>query len=224
MPPASSAVLDLTAGDLHHTWESKVHLRSLVQIGWTEADWTALMVEGLTAGAVDASTASARLVVRQWLLSPPPKFVAAVTPLTVRVTFAVHGRSTPGVLDAYAAGASERFVDAFLNGRHDRVGQEEPLDGWTCARAAHLREPAATGWALTGRLMQSSLLGRGLSLGVLARHIRLWVDRCGETAYLWVLAGFTMDEATAMLDGSVVTDEQLRVMVDLNGMALPAGI
>ena len=92
-----------------------------------------------------------------------------------------------------------------------------------------MTEAAATGWAFTGTgrtvpYEPSRSSAYAQEQLVLAR-ITAWTDRFGPDAYLHVLAGFTLDEAIALQDGgTTVTEQQLRVMIALTGVVLPAGI
>ncbi|MGV8846045.1 hypothetical protein [Tessaracoccus sp.] len=82
-----------------------------------------------------------------------------------------------------------------------------------------LSEPEAVGWAHTA-LFSTNRLRR-----LRRQYIRTWLDRFGPKAYLWVLAGYDLKEATSMQKaGDLVSEDQLRVMVALNGRTLPAGV
>ncbi|MGV8846067.1 MAG: hypothetical protein ACOH1Y_14280 [Propionicimonas sp.] len=180
------------------------------RMGWTPADWAALD---------DPATWPARVKMKyhgllgEWLRDPPPHFNTPVSPALVRDTFTAHPGWAALILNTYAAGASERFVNLYID-RHQGVN----FVGMAWAEAQHhdMSEPSATGWALTNHQ---------LGLPHHRQEISSWVRLFGPTAYLWPLAGYDLDEAIAMSDvGWPPADEQLRVMAILNGHTLPAGI
>ncbi|MGV8847010.1 hypothetical protein [Tessaracoccus sp.] len=171
--------------------------------------WVGVYPPGFT------SHSQAPLEISEWLENDEPFYAPGTTPALTqgRRIFTTHGVKARQVLDAYAAGASPRFVDAWLTPSPLQAGRATHADGaWQCATFMHLPEPEAVGWAYTDLLVHNEWA------------ITTWVDSLGPTSYLWVLAGFTLAEAAAMRDGGTVTDQQLRVMVALNGTSLPAGI
>ncbi|MGV8846047.1 MAG: hypothetical protein ACOH1Y_17930 [Propionicimonas sp.] len=196
----------------------------LARTGWTQADWDDLLDQGTWGETSDQVFKT----VRSWLRRPPVWFQAPVTPAQVREMTALYGAGVPSALNALADGASERFVAAVLG---NRLNVRTPTSAWEQCQDAHLSEPEAVGWAHTNHLNQINhhlhfSQPQQPSIVETARwSIPLWVAWFGPTAYLWVLAGFTQAEAVAIRDaGTVVTDDQLRVMAALNGAALPAGI
>ena len=187
------------------------------RIGWSTRDWDDLY-DFLTASPQLAAGAT---VLASWLRHPPAVFVAALTPDQVRDVFARHGKRAGQVLRAMAAGASERFVVAFSGPPWNAMIAPTAVNAWRDAVVVlGLTEKQATGWAATGWL-QAPAKTQEESAGL----ILVWTDRFGSSAYLWPLAGFTLDEATAMRDHkSSPTQDQLRVMVALNGHILPDGV
>ncbi|MGV8846048.1 MAG: hypothetical protein ACOH1Y_17925 [Propionicimonas sp.] len=179
------------------------------RMGWTTADWLTL--------------SSRCLSLRGWLQFPPETFHQNVSPGLALELDTLYGARAPMVLNALAAGASTRFVATILGDRPQPI-PASPQVVWRWAQRAGLDEPGACGWAHT------DLLNRKSSSPVTEKRAMLalipqWVDRFGPKAYLWVLAGFTLAEATAMQEAeTVVTEDQLRVMAALNGVSLPAGI
>ncbi|MGV8910654.1 MAG: hypothetical protein ACOH1Y_16885, partial [Propionicimonas sp.] len=150
--------------------------------GWTAEDWDEVYDMGA------AFPAPHQRYLQRWLLHPPEQFVVLVTPQQVRGAFAVYGPMVTGALDAFAAGASDRFVAAFA--AHQEHLVDLTRSTWLTLVSMGLSEPAATGWALT--------LGPGSSLAASMARLARWVGSFGETAYLWVLAGFTLEEATKL--------------------------
>ncbi|MGV8910658.1 MAG: hypothetical protein ACOH1Y_16905 [Propionicimonas sp.] len=117
------------------------------------------------------------------------------------------------------------------------VRVEDPEAAWAFACQVGLSEPEAVGWALTGYLHGPPGPRRRLDDGAYlacarahysarkASQIGKWTRLFGPAAYLWPLAGFTLDEATEMWEaGNAPTEGQLRVMAALAGPALPAGV
>ncbi|MGV8910944.1 MAG: hypothetical protein ACOH1Y_18390 [Propionicimonas sp.] len=185
------------------------------RIGWAEADWDALDDVGTWAGV----NVDRHLCVRRWLRDAPERFEVPVSPAVARETFAVYGQRTPQVLNALAGGATARFVDAYLT-----LWGADVDTAWTFACQVGLAEPEAVGWAHTDRLVISKWVGKQPHI-LRGSAIRPWLDRFGPVSYLWVLAGFTLDETAAMVEGgATVSEGQLRVMAALNGVSLPAGI
>ncbi|MGV8910152.1 MAG: hypothetical protein ACOH1Y_14320 [Propionicimonas sp.] len=177
------------------------------RMGWTAADWDDLDNPNNFTGF--ALVHHWRL--REWLRDPPAPFRVPVSAATVRETFALYGHVTWEVLQVYAAGASARFVAAHLSCH--RAGLLAVA--WDEAQENALSERAATGWALT-----SHLVAHRWGVGV-----DRWAFRFGEAAYLWVLAGYTFEEARDMRTaGTMPGEDQLRVMAALNGKTLPPGI
>ncbi|MGV8847004.1 MAG: hypothetical protein ACOH1Y_18350 [Propionicimonas sp.] len=128
-----------------------------------------------------------------------------------------HGSDAEAVLNAYADAASNRFVDAYLS--HSQLWLDTSASvshAWTVTTTTlHLPEVEAVGWAYT------DVLGAYFPYAV----ITAWTNAFGPAAYLWVLAGYDLAEAVALRDtGTVITEDQLRVMVALAGVILPAGI
>ncbi|MGV8910143.1 MAG: hypothetical protein ACOH1Y_14275 [Propionicimonas sp.] len=153
--------------------------------------------------------------VRHWLRTQHEPLPATITPDLIRDTYQVWGRQARTVLNAYVAGASPRFVAAYISCGHDEAHVRR---AWELTQDAGLDEPAATGWALTGQLKV-----RGAQTTV--EVITAWVTLFGPAAYLCVLAGYDLGEAAAIHDaGELVTEDQLRVMAALNGVVLPEGI
>ncbi|MGV8846054.1 MAG: hypothetical protein ACOH1Y_16925 [Propionicimonas sp.] len=190
-------------------------LAQLLAIGWTTQDWDDLD-DYRTWGQVDEQNHQR---VRYWLRHPPERFDVPVSPGLVRETTARYGRQTPGALNAYAAGASERFVAAHL--AHGLRVLNADI-AWGACRHSSLSEVSSTGWALTGQLV---VVDTGTTWTGLLDRILQWAALFGEFAYLWVLAGFTFEEATVMqAAGPPASKDQLRVMAALNGFTLPAGI
>ncbi|MGV8846079.1 hypothetical protein [Tessaracoccus sp.] len=182
-------------------------LAVFTRMGWTAADWDDLDNPNNFTGF--ALVHHWRL--REWLRDPPAPFRVPVSAATVRETFAVYGHVTWEVLQVYAAGASARFVAAHTS-RH----RADLLDAaWDEAQDIRMSERAATGWALTDQLVNGRTWGR----------VDRWTLRFGESAYLWVLAGYTFEEARDMRTaGTMPGEDQLRVMAALNGKTLPPGI
>lgn len=196
------------------SYEVELHF---VQNGWTAHDWNTLDDE-LFAEDFDSTTlANGFYQVREWLRHPPA-FENPVTPTLVRETITAFGVQAVFALNGYAAGASPEFVAAFLV-RHP---EGNPEVGWGYAQRAHLDGPSAAGWVLTG-LLNQDLTEDGHTTGLqVIRHIRVWTAAFGPTAYLWVLAGFDLGEATTLVtDQGPVSEERLRVMAALNGADLP---
>jgi len=205
-------------------------VEQFLAMGWTAEDWQDLDQEmtdragGQVRGVSTGYGVSADRVtnIREWLRMPPESFAAPMTTGTVRETFATHGVLTSIVLDAYAAGASTRFVDAFFTA----PGQFDVRKAWAITSTARLSEPAAVGWALTGRLCSAA--GPGVAEeneNIVDVRVTPWTDLFGSNAYLHILAGFTFAEAIELKDTGVhISEEQLRVMVALAGVVLPAGI
>ncbi|MGV8847005.1 MAG: hypothetical protein ACOH1Y_18355 [Propionicimonas sp.] len=138
------------------------------------------------------------------------------TPALVRATYRTYGIRARLVLAAYAAGASEEFVTAYLS-RRDHAAVVHVQQAWHQTRtgSAGVTEHEAVGWAHTDLYRPDTP----------DPAITSWTKALGPAAYLWVLAGYNLDEAVAMRDaGTPVTDQQLRVMVALAGTTLPAGI
>ncbi|MGV8846085.1 hypothetical protein [Tessaracoccus sp.] len=171
----------------------------LALMGWTVADWDALD----DPGTWDRTNINWHFHVRDWLSFPPKQFEVLVSPQQVRDALIVHGVYVREALDAYAAGASERFVTAFQR----RCPVETAVTAWQRATWAGLSEPAAFGWA------QAGMLAEGMD-----QQKAAWVAQLGPDAYLWVLAGYTLEETTAMRDaGATVSNEQLQVQAALAG-------
>ncbi|MGV8846044.1 hypothetical protein [Tessaracoccus sp.] len=190
----------------------------LTAIGWTAADWDDLMDASTWEGPADHQD------IQWWLENPPLQFAwHPITPTQFRETCTRYGKNAGYVLSAYAEGAAPRFVDVFIG-----AGPVIPAEAsvmrarlaWMNAKELRLSEDQAVGWAHADLLIVD-LLRTPDGVPV----ITTWIARFGPTAYLWVLAGYTLDEATAMQDaGTVITDDQLRVAVTLKGITLPAGI
>ncbi|MGV8846061.1 MAG: hypothetical protein ACOH1Y_16890 [Propionicimonas sp.] len=191
-------------------------LAEFARTGWTEADWDDLYDRDTWTGP----NTDLQYCIQEWLRHPPKHFEVPVTPATVRATLARFGTRAPLALNAYAAGASKRFVGALT----DLAPQVHNPDGvWWYTTKLGLTEPEAVGWALTGDLLWP-VYGVD-SLPHSAPFVTRWVDRFGPKAYLWVLAGYDLTEAVALqAAGTVVTEDQLRVMVALNGTVLPDDI
>ncbi|MGV8910943.1 MAG: hypothetical protein ACOH1Y_18385 [Propionicimonas sp.] len=201
----------------------------LVEMGWTSDEFNSLdrdldvhLLEPVSA----ADPFAARGDIYGWLRNSPSDWKVAVSPTVVRETLVRYGPGdggAGGVLTAFAAGASERFVAAFTS-RHRR---QDTRTAWLFAEFGHLAEPEATGWALTDYLFPSHLTPASLEAQYWEAEAILgdWRRGFGPRSYLWVLAGFTLNEATAMQDqNATVSDDQLRVMAALNGFTLPASI
>ncbi|MGV8847007.1 hypothetical protein [Tessaracoccus sp.] len=192
--------------------------------GWTAAQWDDLCT--FYAGHDQAGGQE----VAYWLRHPPATFATPITPTMIRDLFDRYEELTFHVLTAIAAGASERFCAGFFNPQWHRRDHVAVVDGWAQATALNLTEPEAVGWAATDYLgcLRDPAVLRGvpsLSRAQLAVLIRTWISFFGPTAYLYVLAGYDLDEAVAMRDAKTSpTPEQLRVMVALAGHTLPAGV
>jgi len=133
------------------------------------------------------------------------------------------------MLTVIGAGVPERFAIAFLDRNPDSTAPLL-LNGWRNAITLRLNEEEASGWAATGYLrgqFYTQTAGQtGLGRDAMAAEIGAWTNRFGPGAFLWVLAGFTLDEAVELRkNGTVITSEQLHVMVALNGATvLPASV
>ena len=203
-------------------------------MGWSADDWhdvdrdLALMF-GSPLGRPSGSAAPrSRYTLREWLRDPPAVFEAPVTRAMVLHAVRAHGYGlAPMALEASAAGASTRFVDAFLTNFQTefRFATARPDVAWATAWLAGLSEPEATGWALTGLLLADPDGDAVIDVGLIGARLTPWVDRLGPTSYLFLLAGYTLEEAEALRDaGKSPTGEQLRVMAALNGHTLPPGV
>ncbi|MGV8846046.1 MAG: hypothetical protein ACOH1Y_17935 [Propionicimonas sp.] len=185
---------------------------AFTRMGWSDQDWAEL-----TDPATWAQVSSGHLEYVLNFLDHEPE--AFVTPVTVREVFIRYGKDGGHVLTAYADGASPRFVDAFTGVTrqrlNDTVGAMRARLAWMNAKELRLPEDQAIGW------VHADLLDYVDQQVV----ITAWVDLFGPKAYLWPLAGFTLTEATALeADGTVVSEDQLRVMAALAGAVLPAGV
>ena len=185
------------------------------QAGWTSQDWNCLY------GTVSQGrNAIGQTQLRAWMRNPPTMYPYGVSPSTVLDALAMFGEQCPEALNAYAGGATPRFVATFLT--HHPNGS--PEEAWQALyEDLGLTEPEAIGWACTFLLYTRE--GWPLTRAVIEPEIAAWTDRFGPTAYLHVLAGFDLAEATALQDaGTTVSEQQLRVMVALTGVVLPAGV
>ncbi|MGV8846065.1 hypothetical protein [Tessaracoccus sp.] len=196
-------------------------------LGWTQTDWNAMFDPSTWAGADEAGSPGERNFhnARRWLLNPPAPFRVRVSAATVRQTYQTYGTGARSVLNAYAAGASPRFVDRYST--TNPTWLPEPLYAWRYSQFAEMSEPEATGWAYTQLMGQNSweYAGGRVHPAGSNQPITAWIARFGPTAYLWVLAGYTLEEATTMQDdGTLVSEEQLRVIVALTGVVLPTGV
>ena len=213
-----------TTGVWHCSLTSEV-VAQFTSLGWTADDWRGVdeLADDLLGEVVGLGLMRGTFInLREWLRQPPAVFKNHLSPALVRETLGKHDLLTSTILDAYAAGASARFVDAFLAG----PGTKDVMTAWAITQCAHLSEPEAVGWALTGRVKVYAGPGStGEDEHVVADRITWWAGRFGPTSYLLVLAGFTFDEAAAMQDaGRMPAVAQLRVMAALNGHVLPAGV
>ncbi|MGV8910941.1 MAG: hypothetical protein ACOH1Y_18370 [Propionicimonas sp.] len=202
----------LSAGD---------QLTKLTKTTWAKANLPAVwdeLLDARTWAGVDAvpgfrSPQTVIVDIQHWFRFSAPTPPESITPAVVRATYRTYGIRARLVLDAYIGGASARFADAYLSRRPDRVDVTTAWDR-TLARTG-ITEPQAVGWAYTDLYRRDTP----------DPSITAWTTRFGPAAYLWVLAGYTLDEATKMRDaGTVVTDAQLRVMVALNGVTLSEGV
>jgi len=189
------------------------------QAGWTSSDWNLLYLHGVVHHQEDYFSPG-RQELRAWMRNPPSMYPNGVTPADTNDAFTAYGSQTPEALNARAAGASARFVAAFM-GAH-RGGK--PEYAWAILHDdLGLVEAEATGWAATRYLSA----GQGRTPGPPGVNpvVTRWRDRFGPTSYLYVLGGYDIEEATTMQEaGTPVSEQQLRVMVALRGIVLPAGI
>ena len=204
--------------------------------GWTAQDWHEVDTEvgdlfGFKRGMLARAGRRSNYNLREWLRDPPTVVTAAVGRDRFAQAVADHGPTmATNVLDVYAAGASTRFAATFLaKDANHRAGwpQRDVTSAWEITQEAHLTEPAVTGWALTGWLARHRQMDGAPAedVGMIARRITAWADQFGPGAYLYVLAGFTLEEAITLRDaGDSPTGEQLRVMAALNGHTLPVGV
>ena len=201
----------------------------IAAMGWTSTEWDDTFRFLVTAPDGTYKVQAAVAGVHAWLRNPP-YFSVPISAATVQDVFTRHGKQTAPVLSILATGGTERFAVAFVNQPHWPVPKTSPAqvaeaatDGWRFARSLGLAEQSATGWAATGYLHTSQ--HQPAARESMTALIKEWTDLFGPTAYLWVLAGFDLDEATAMRDAHTTpTQEQLRVMVALNGHVLPDGV
>lgn len=96
---------------------------------------------------------------------------------------------------------------------------------WATTTAAGLSEVDATGWALTGQLLADPDTQAVVDVPLVSAQLMPWVEQVGPASWLFLLAGFTLDEAVALADaGTTPTEQQLQVMAVLNGHTLPEGV
>ena len=211
----------LTSNTSHQHWRrvrGEYALDTFAAIGWTAQQWDDTYQALFPASPKPGSKALAN-----WLRNPPKELVnhlgVPITPAMVLQLLDRYGTQTPRVLTGLTAGASERFAATYLNPKW-RHHSRATTTGWAYAQSIGLTEPHATGWAPTGYLN-----ARGKTPGGPTKLIRTWTTQFGPDAYLYVLAGFDLDEAVAMRDAKTLpTEDQVRVMVALNGHTLPDGV
>ena len=183
------------------------------RMGWTFDDW-----DDLDEATWDGLPADRHLELRVWLRNPPV-FKTSLSPAVVREVTARFRRWARQALDAYAAGASSRFIAVFILRHQDG----NPAAAWKYAYSTGMAEEIAAGWAATDLLYLRPwpTNHRGDKQLVLDR-IMPWLDRFGSYGHLYVLAGYTLEEAVAIDDAALrngtprVTREQLEAMVALN--------
>ena len=212
MTVASAAVLRATRAEF-------------VTAGWTAEQWDDLYDH------LSVSRAPGALILTSWLRNPDLTFLVPITPATVLDFLTRYGKQAAQLLTAVDAGATERFTLTFLGPSWIRSDYGAAVKAWQYATQIGLAEPQAVGWAATGYL-HSRFYDQPTAHGAptLSRDerttlIRAWTDRFGPNAFLYVLAGITADEAATMRYARrSPTQDQLRVMVALNGVILPAGV
>ncbi|MGV8846057.1 MAG: hypothetical protein ACOH1Y_16910 [Propionicimonas sp.] len=186
------------------------------RMGWTAEEWADLDDVSTWAG-MDLLD---HMSVREWLRRSPTRFDGVVSPSMVREAWDTYGHQAEGPLAGYAAGATTRFTAAFL-GAHPDI-HPDIVHAWDAAQRLGLTEQDACLWALPDELFikgdgtipdhrQAEEEARQLE------RVTDWTGRFGETAYLWVLAGYTFKAASVLLDAGVqVDDDQLRAMAAAN--------
>ena len=199
---------------------------TFAELGWARGQWHDL--HAFFSGHDQGPSGRA---VANWLCHPPDFFITPITAAQVRDLYTRHGDQTCQVLNAVAAGASERFCDAYLNPAGGVVDDQYDADvagGWANALSLGLSEPQAVGWAAAGYLRAKFayvLVRNGIDLDEATAMIRIWTSQFGPTAYLYVLAGVGWAAAGYLRDHHTSpTDERLRVMAALKGATLPDGI